>query len=394
MFDSKNNSTRIDSRFAANFGILVLCLSFLIGSTSYAYTIVTKGGGGYQTGDWLINYHGGFVRRGFFGSFLMGVFHDSRIEIWSLYLIQTSLYFIVFGFFILHLYRNKSNWFLTILICSPAGIAFSGWDIKAFGRKEVIGYVVLILLMFRISRRKNAIISLILLLVTFLVYVIGIFSWEPLVLFVPSVILLVAKGFNDSYSQGKKYFVYFIFISTSALGLFLSMKNRGTPSQVIMICASIRNAGLDGSELCSGAVDAIGWTSEFTFEKVQSSFPLYFWYLPLTIVALFPIFYAKVLVTSKKIAVVSFLFLLPLYFVVNDYGRWFSMYFISLLIVLIATNRLPSDSSIFFSSPRFGIPYLTTWGLPHFADPNSAFPIVGAIATPLRILFHFFKATS
>ena len=92
---------------------------------------------------------------------------------------------------------------------------------------------------------------------------------------------------------------------------------------------------------------------------------------------------------SKKIAVVSFVFLLPLFFVVNDYGRWFSMYFTTFLIVLIATNKLPSDSSNLLSTPRFGIPYLTTWGIPHYADPNFAFPIVGAIITPIKIFLYF-----
>ena len=383
-----------ESRFAANFGILVLCFSFLIGFLSYSYTIFTTGGGAYQTGDWLINYDGGFVRRGLFGSLFLGVFHNSPFGLWSLFLIQFMLYFIVFRFFILHLFRSRSNWFLTILTCSPAGITFSGWDVYAFGRKEVIGYVVLILLASRISQRDNSLFSLTHLVLAFLVYSIGIFSWEPLVFLAPSILFLVAKGFNETFPKGKKYFAYFIFIAISSIGLILSIKYKGTPSQVIMICASIRDAGLSGNELCSGAVDAIGWTSSFTIEKVHNSFPLYFWYFPLILVALFPIFYSRVFVMSKKIAVISFLSLLPLYFVVNDYGRWFSMYFTSFMIVLIATNRLPSDSSNFLSSPRFGIPYLTTWGLPHFADPNFAFPIVGAIVTPLRILLHFFKASS
>ena len=378
-----------DSRFAANFGILVLCFSFFIGSSSYAYTIFTTGGGAYQTGDWLINYHGGFVRRGLFGSLFLGVFNNSLFQLWSLFLIQFLLYLIVFGFFIRHLFRSRSNWFLTSLICSPAGIAFSGWDKFAFGRKEVLGYVVLILLVSRISKREIKLVSLILLVVAFLVYTIGVFSWEPLVFLAPSIVLLVAKGFDEAYPQGKRYFVYFIFSAISSIGLLLSMKNRGTPSQVIMICTSIRDAGLSGSNLCSGAVKAIGWTPSFTVEKVQSSFPLYFWYFPLILIALFPILYSRVFVMSKNIALISFLSLLPLYFVVTDYGRWFSMYFTSFLIVLIATNRLPSDSSNFLSSPRFGIPYLTTWGLPHWADPNLAFPIVGAIATPLRILLNF-----
>jgi len=386
---SKISSAIKESRFAANFGILVLCLSFLIGSLSYFYKIFTIGGGSYQTGDWLINYNGGFVRRGLFGSLFLGAFHNSLFGIWSLFLIQFMLYFIVYGFFIHHLFRSNSNWFLTILICSPAGITFSGWDLSAFGRKEVIGYLVLILLVYRISKRDNSLFSLALLLLAFLIYTLGIFSWEPLVFLAPSILFVIAKGFNETYPKGKKFLAYLIFIAISLLGLFLAIKNKGTPSQVIKICDSIRDAGFSGSELCSGAVEAIGWTSSFTIEKVHSSFPLYFWYFPLFLLALFPIFYSRLFIMSKKIAVVSFVFLLPLFFVVNDYGRWFSMYFTTFLIVLIGTNKLPSDSSNLLSTPRFGIPYLTTWGIPHYADPNFAFPIVGAITTPIKTFLYF-----
>lgn len=391
MFSSINKFRGEDSRLAANFGIFVLIFSFLIGSTSYAYKIFSQGGASYQTGDWLINYHGGFVRRGFFGNLFLNLFSKLSFEMWILFIIQVLLYGFIFTFFIFHLYRSKSNWLLTILICSPAGISFSGWDIHAFGRKEALGYVVLILLALRISKRENMITSMSLLISAILLYSAGIFSWEPLVFLIPSVIFLVSKGFSEKHTNNLKYLVYFVFFSIGFLGLALSIRYRGDIAQANSICTSIRDAGLTGKELCFGAVEAIGWTSSFTIGKVQSSFPLYFWYLPLFIAALIPLTFSQIIHKSRKIVLVIFLCLLPLYFVVNDYGRWFSMFYTSFLIVLIATKRIPTESSNRLFSSRFGIPFLTTWGIPHWADPNFAFPIVGAIATPLRILLHFIK---
>ena len=364
-------------------------MSFLTGFFSYAYTVFVEGGGAYQTGDWLINYHGGFVRRGLFGSLFLSIFGNFTFSLWLLFIVQSLMYLIVFAFFIIYLYRRNSSWLVTICICSPAGIAFSGWDIYAFGRKEVIGYLVLILLASRRSLKHIAAVSWLILMSALLLYTIGVFSWEPLALFIPIITILIAKEFNETISRNQRNFVCSLFILVSAVGLLSAMSNKGTKFQVISICKAVRDAGINGTALCSGAIDAIGWSSGFTIGKVHDSFPLYFWYFPLFLIAISPFFYFKLFRHAKSIAFFSFLFLFPLYLVVTDYGRWFSIFFTTFLIYLIATNKLYSNSNHILDSPSFGIPYLCTWGLPHWADPNLTFPIVGAIATPVKLIYRF-----
>jgi hypothetical protein len=387
---------RRQSRPASNFGILLLSISFMTGFITYAGTILKLGGGPYQTSDWLINYEGGFVRRGLVGQLILNLAPNSVIGLGSLLIVQSLLFLIVFIFFAWILYRSNSSWFLTILICSPAGIVFSGWDVAGFGRKEIIGYVVFILLFFQI-RQRNRVNSRLLIWSAFSLYIFGILSWEPLALLLPTVILMLRCGMNSSSKKVESYITQAIFIFSTGLIFFLSMKYKGSQSQAAMICDAVRAKGYTGEFLCSGAngsvgysaIDAIGWSSSFTLQQVRESFPLYFWYLPLFSLALFPLIKSKILVGLEKNSIVIFLSLAPLYLIVTDYGRWFSMFYISVLFVLLSLKNISKLELNESLSRPFGIVFLLAWGIPHWVRPGTSFPVNGAIITPIKILLHY-----
>jgi hypothetical protein len=102
------------------FGVLLLALSFVTGFFSYVDSVALHGGSAYQTGDWLINYGGGFVKRGLFGQFLLTVSPSSTFGLVLLICIQAMLYLSIFSFFAYVLLSRKASWLLTVLICSPA----------------------------------------------------------------------------------------------------------------------------------------------------------------------------------------------------------------------------------------------------------------------------------
>ena len=109
----------------------------------------------YQTSEWLINYGAGFVRRGLFGSIFLFLTPNQPWIVWLLFGVQFLLSAAVFIFFALQLKKRAPNWFLTLLICGPAAVCFTGWDSGAFGRKESIGYVVLIALVLSLQNKAN-----------------------------------------------------------------------------------------------------------------------------------------------------------------------------------------------------------------------------------------------
>jgi hypothetical protein len=367
------------------FGLLLLTSSFITGFFSYAYSVASHGGGAFQTADWLINYGGGFVRRGLFGEFLLKVSPNSTFGLILLVCIQSFLYFSIFLYFAYVLLSRRASWSLTILICSPAGVCFYGWDLGAFGRKEVIGYFVLLLLSLRLGIKERELAARSLLVLSFLIWIFGILSWEPMALMLPFV-LVILNAYNSGglrTTEGK--LAQISFSLTGAFGLVISMINKGNPEQASQICDQLRVNGYQGTKLCSGAVNAIGWTSKFTLQSVYDSFPLYFWFLPLFALSIYPLILSRALVGFEWFAFISFLTIFPLFVVVNDYGRWFSMYYTSLLITLIACNRLEINLTSHMNSKLFGLIFLLSWNIPHWANQKSHFLFNGAIFTPIKV---------
>ena len=58
---------------------------------------ITAGGNPYLTGDWLINYEGGYNGRGLFGQVILWISDAFNINLlWTIYTAQVLLYFIYF----------------------------------------------------------------------------------------------------------------------------------------------------------------------------------------------------------------------------------------------------------------------------------------------------------
>lgn len=368
------------------FGVLLLSLSFVTGFLPYTYEVISHGGSAYQTGDWLINYGGGFVRRGFFGQLLLTLTPNSTFGLFLLICIQGIFFFSIFIFFAYALLTRKASWLFTALICSPAGICFYGWDLDAFGRKEVIGFFVLVLLSVRMAIKHRKSLSNSLLLVCLLIWIFGVLTWEPTTLLLPFVMIILSSCNSHSHRTFLEKFAAFSFIITGLIGVIFSIAQKGNPEKALQICQKLRNNGYQGMQICSGAIDAIGWTSQFTLDQVHESFPLYFWFLPLFAFSIFPLVGSKILVGFERYALITFLPIFLLFVVVTDYGRWFSMYYTSLMITLIACGRTDTDLSSHMNSKYFGVIFLVSWGIPHWANDKSDFLFKGAIFTPVKVL--------
>lgn len=97
-------------------GIWIFFIFFCI---HYAIEIA-KGGSDWKTGDWLINYSEGPIRRGFTGTLLL-LISDSGIPLlWLTYVFQVLIYVAIF-IFILKLYRRtERSLFWLLILYSPA----------------------------------------------------------------------------------------------------------------------------------------------------------------------------------------------------------------------------------------------------------------------------------
>ena len=122
------NNLKIFSKFLIKNHSYLIWPFFLMMMVYYYFELIKYGFNSYKTGDWLINYYSGFVRRGLIGTFFLGIsklfnFFSSDLK-WFIFFFQNIIYFFIF-FLIQKIYLlNKPSIGALILLFSPAYILF------------------------------------------------------------------------------------------------------------------------------------------------------------------------------------------------------------------------------------------------------------------------------
>ena len=96
----------------------------------------------YVYTDWLINYEGGFVRRGFLGQIIYKISLISKINFENILLFQIIGYLLYFGSITRFLQKIKINFFWILLIFSTISFLYPFAELEATGRKDI--YVILL----------------------------------------------------------------------------------------------------------------------------------------------------------------------------------------------------------------------------------------------------------
>ena len=113
---------------------LYLILGFIFFLTFHLNEFPIK----YTFTDWLINYEGGFVRRGLLGQIVFELSKLLNIQIKFLILIfQISIYLIYFLLFFLLLSKRETNFFWLLIIFSPISFLYPMAELEALGRKDI-----------------------------------------------------------------------------------------------------------------------------------------------------------------------------------------------------------------------------------------------------------------
>ncbi|WP_156180956.1 hypothetical protein [Desulfovibrio sp. TomC] len=94
---------------------------------------------GYVWSELLINYQGGFVRRGAFGEVVLRLW-PMITPLWSSAIVLTVLY-LAFVWFAVRLFRFMDMAMILLFVFSPGLFAFWIWDYGVFGRKEIVAMV-------------------------------------------------------------------------------------------------------------------------------------------------------------------------------------------------------------------------------------------------------------
>ena len=285
--------------------------------------------------DWLINYAGGFVRRG-----LVGEISSYIAYFFSFKLRDVILFFqiIVFTFYYISIFiffRNvKINRIFILSIFSPIFILYPVAEIEVLGRKEL--FIFLIIISYFLCDIKNFITQLIF---KVFLFPISILIWEPATIFFPYIILIDLIVFN--VSRLNKYFFYitlsYFFLISVSIFVYLN------PISSVDFKEMVNVLQQDFGERCYMSCSFVGNQAVNSFSELimpqlsQIKFSYVFRYLLVVLIGFFPLLIllknSKIKDENKNVVLVSqfksllipfiliFLPSLVLYFTMYDWAR-------------------------------------------------------------------------
>ena len=324
--------------------------------------------------DWLINYEGGFVRRGLSGEIISRISNffvgESKqfyfgIQIHFAYFYILSILCLIFYVLLFKfLKKEKLNFQNLFIILSPLSISFIIYNFAAIGRKEVLFFIIFLLFIFLLSSIKKRELSIFFLIIFFPLVLL---LHEGLIFFISAFLVIFLFEIN---TFNKKFILstILIFVLLSFGVFILTVIFKGDLAQIKAICLSLSSYPLED---CFG-LSAIGTLSsslspatsgnEFNILWGRVFKDKYLFYYPIfAIIAFYPLIKSSfnycfnISVGNKiyklnfsTIAIVYFVNSLPLYIFSHDWGRWLHVNYILFMITffyLKRVNKIYSKSS-------------------------------------------------
>lgn len=335
------------------------------------------GGGEFKTGDWLINYSSGFVRRGLIGQGMMSLSLTGQSLLGAVFTIQSALYAAVCILYLRLFFAAGGDFRSSYFLFSPAGmLLFPLNDPHAALRKEMLVYLAHLVILIALTSGKSAFSRRIFMIVSFFMYSIALFSHELTAFVLPFFLFALFKRLSRNEESRV---VIFIAIASwtlvTLIGLSLAVVYRGDEGAVSVICNSLTSRGLS-AKLCGGAVGWLAGTSTTVKEHFSQFGRFYYGYLVIGILTLLPFFPWKGKVQRRFFwqLLICAICLSPLFVVAIDWGRWIHIYFV-LSSQLLFADYLNEDKKLPHWKPWFILIYCLCWGIPHYCPDWSCYKI-------------------
>lgn len=300
----------------------------------------------WKIGDWLINYQGGFVRRGFLGEIILqlSLFTDINPGFY-VFLLQVILYFCFFVFSFLLLKQQQSLIPYIILLFSPFLFAFQVHDIQGGYRKEIIYIALLAFIAWSARFHKIKTFETIFFL-TLLLYPVVILSHEMLAVFLPYIIVIYILRVE---LNTKRVIIITFLVSLSLLSFVISFINSGSEEQVIAIINSLGKHAPTG-----GAIQWLSRSTAYGMQTVLYSISEYHYIecysfaTLLSLVAYVPILDKLKSLFNNRLALLLVLLSIfgsiGLFFIALDWGRFIYIHLVSLFVLSLITDNFISLS--------------------------------------------------
>ena len=221
----------IKSRFL--YLIILFCLVFQISKFYSFYTEYSA----WQYVDWLINYQGGFVRRGLIGEFLFQIHNIINFDLDILIFSFVSFLYLMVSFFLIKTIKYLENSQLnTLIFLSPGFFLYPIMNSEVIGRKDILFLLVIAFFVFFEKKLNNRNLFIVLIfLVIFLSLSHSIFLFYVPYLFFLFFLIKSARKAKVSFTE------IIIFSISLFIIFFLIYFNQGDELIVSKICNSVQD---------------------------------------------------------------------------------------------------------------------------------------------------------
>ncbi len=320
--------------------------------------------------DWLINYEGGFVRRGLIGELIANFSTILSLKLRDSILIFQLFFFSCYYFLIVVFCKNLlKNRLIILAIFSPIFVLYPVAEIEALGRKELIIFTIFLsYLFFDIKNFKVQIIYKLIL------FPICILTWEPVIFFFSFIILIDFLVFQVKNFDKK----FFCILLSYFISIFLVIQIYLYPFTVENYNVMRNFLKIEFGEACYMSCGFVGQQTANSFSELYKMFLEKFKfthalrYLIIILVGFFPLYllstYSKVnskkkLLITSKFKNLFFPFLLAflpstvLYLIMYDWAR---VVHISYTFSLLTFLYLLKKNFIVLTNQKIQINYIST----------------------------------
>ena len=379
---------------------IMIIISTLIIIINFGYFVIEKSS--VQYSDWLINYQGGFVRRGLPGEFFLALHNFTKIHLDLIVFIFVGLFYFLFAIYLIMLLSKiRFNFLNLFILFSPLSIFYPVMEQKVSGRKDVLFILSMILLAtyldkIKFENQKYLIIFL---------SVITTFSHSGFFVYLP-IFLLIFIAINSKYPFKDVFKELFIISISCATLFFIIIFNTTIDNESILrICNTIKTYLPKCGNL--DYISTLSWSLEYEIELVRNIWTkenfLSFYSIAFILanVPLIYAFYNSEFKDKKKlnfnpilIFILANFATLPIYFIGADYGRYMYITYVSLSIFYfksISNKFLIQKNKIVIAKNSIAIVILFLfgfiWTVPHCCNNDFKF----IYQKPITKIVEFYK---
>ena len=283
----------------------------------------------WTTSEWLINYHGGFVRRGLIGELLLQI--NQFINISPRYLVYifevlllSSYYYLIIKF----LKKVKFSPILVLIIFSPLAFIYPVAETETLARKEILLFCIYIIFLFSlISKSLKLTFFTIIVLIPLMNLV-----WDGILFYMP---FFIFSFLNQNKNIELKKLIYFLISFTPYLiTSYILFHTRATEEGLLSMCDAIK-------EPCFGSMRFLDQPLSNNINYVVSRFKIEYLirYSFIFAICFYPIF--NLLIKNKKVNIIFaqyILCILPtfvLFYIGYDWGRYLNILYIFSILTII-----------------------------------------------------------